>query len=134
MTFGEKKKEPVKCSTYHGLNKEYPCICEAQGFEQLKAFGDAHGISLKGLLRSEWEKLYKTYPTDGGCWLVQNPALITLQMAAGLDTVKRKPGTLFKTAAALKKQLEDLEEKPKEKKREAFPDPDDYQFEMIGEL
>lgn len=132
MTFGEKKKEPVKCSTYHGVNKEYPCICEAQSAESLREFAYAHGISLREIIRSEWGKLFKAYQ-DGECWLIQNPALITLQMEAGQDTVKRKVGTLFQSASALKKELEKTEG-PKSAEREAFPDPDGCEFKMIGEL
>ena len=133
MTFNEKKKEPVRCSTYHGLNKEYPCICEAQNAESLKAFAEAHDIDLMSLVRSEWEKLYKTYPIEGGCWLVQNPALMSLQAAAGKKIIIRKAPTLLKSDAALKEQLKKTDE-PKKAEREAFPDPDDYGFQMVGEL
>lgn len=133
MTFGERKKESVRCSTYHGLNKEYPCICEAQGYESLRAFAEAHDINFMTLVRSEWEKLYKTYRPDGSCWLIQNPALITLQMAAGKNEVVRKPPRFFKSATELKKQLEKLEG-PTKAEREAFPDPDELPFQMVGEL
>lgn len=95
------KRSSIKCSTYHALNPEYLCICQAESFESLQSFCDEHKILYMSAVKSAWDKLYKTYPISGGCWLIQNPALIKLQIAAGQKTIIRKPPLFLCSTAEL---------------------------------